>query len=93
MKKSLLSIASALLLFSCSEPSKKGAWNQTDRDRFNSEMKAIDDELDVFGEYKQAFIDCYYDKVVNAYDNFRDADSDEDGCAILATQCATDLLE
>lgn len=93
MNKLLLTVATAMLLFSCGESSKKGAWNQEDKDRFNAEMKKIDNELNVLGDKKQAYIDCYYEKVVNNYDNFVEADSDERGCGVLATECASELFE
>ena len=41
MKKIILTAAVALVLVSCGQSSKKGAWSQEDKDKFNKEMDRV----------------------------------------------------
>jgi hypothetical protein len=93
MKKSFIIIGSILLLTACGQTSKKGAWNKEDKDKANQEIKKVDADLSILGDKKQAYVDCYLEKLENNYDNFTAADSDEKGCAKLAVDCVTELMK
>lgn len=93
MKKIILTVAVALVLVSCGQSSKKGAWSQEDKDKFNKEMEKVKGSLDVLGDKKQAYIDCYWKKVEANYENFEKANSDVSGCQKLAMDCATEAMK
>jgi hypothetical protein len=93
MKKSFIIVVSILLLTACGQTSKKGAWNKEDKDRANKEIKKVEADLSILGDKKQAYIDCYLEKLENNYDNFSAADTDEKGCEKLAIDCATELMQ
>ena len=93
MKKLIFAASAALLIVSCGNSSVKGAWNKEDMDKANQEIKSVDADLKVLGDKKQAYIDCYLQKLENNYENFQAADSDEKGCEKLAVECASELFE
>lgn len=75
-----------------SDVSVKGAWNDADLKTMNDEVLKVEDDLAAFGDKKQEFIDCYTEKVEESYDNFTEANKDGEGCAKLATDCASQLF-
>lgn len=85
-------ILAVAFLASCGEASKKGAWSDADKATMDSEIKKIDSDLDNLGDNKQAFIDCYTEKVEANYESFTAADSDVKGCEKLAMDCATEFM-
>ncbi len=93
MKKFLIVFSAAMLLFACGEKSKKGAWTEKDKEKANSEIKKVEKDLDLLGDKKQAYIDCYLEKIENSYDNFLAADSDEKGCEKLAIECGEEIFQ
>ncbi len=93
MKKTFVIAGCVLLLTACGQISVKGAWSKEDKDRANAEIKKVDADLDILGDKKQAYIDCYLEKLENNYDDFKSADSDEKGCEKLAVECATELMQ
>jgi hypothetical protein len=91
MKKIFYTIAVAAMIVSCSG-SKKGAWSEDDKKKANDEMKKIGTSLDMLGEKKQVFIDCYLEKIEDNYDNFDAANKDEKGCAKHASTCMQEII-
>lgn len=91
MKYIFYSIAVSAMLVSCSG-SKKGAWSDDDKKKANDEMKKVESSLDILGDKKQQFIDCYLDKIEDNYDNFDAANKDEKGCSKLATDCMKEAM-
>jgi len=91
MRKALFVILGLVLITAC-ESSKKGAWSQADKDLANAEIAKIEGELDALGENKQAFIDCYLEKVEDNYSSFAEADADMAGCEALSMECATEVF-
>lgn len=77
---------------STGDVSTKGNWNAADKEKANAAVAAIDDQLAAFGDKKQAFIDCYLQKVEANYASFSDADVDLDGCSALAESCAAEVM-
>ena len=93
MKKITTQLAFVLLLtiiFTSCSSSKKGQWSQEDKNRFYKEIGAVK-ELDNFGEYKQQWLDCYFEKCQANYSSFTEADNDEAGCTTIATNCTVEL--
>lgn len=72
--------------------SKKGAWSDADIQKFNQEVASVESDLEAFGENKQEFIDCYFDKVQNKYKSFVVANSKAKGCEKLAVKCAKEVM-
>lgn len=91
MKLTLIFIFTGILL-SANAQSTVGNWSKKDKRKANKVVKAIDKELDVLGDQKQAYIDCYLEKVENNYESFQAADSDYKGCEMLAMECAKGIL-
>lgn len=74
-----------MLLSACNN-SKKGAWSDADKMKFKVEMDKVS-ELDNLSENKQAYIDCYLQKLEANYSSLYEADRDADGCKQLAEEC------
>ncbi|MFM7682156.1 MAG: hypothetical protein ACKO7P_05350 [Bacteroidota bacterium] len=91
MKYFFYSIALSAMLVSCSG-SKKGAWSDDDKKKANDEIKKVESSLDILGDKKQKFIDCYLEKVEDNYDNFDAANIDEKGCEKLAIDCMKEAM-
>lgn len=91
MKKLILFVATAALIVSCNS-SKKGAWSDEDKKKANDEMKKVGSSLDMLGDKKQVFIDCYLEKIEDNYDNFEAANKDQKGCEKQATSCMQEVI-
>lgn len=92
MKKIIYStLIFAAVLTSCGG-SKKGAWSESDKEKFNAEIEKASSSLDAFGDQKQEFIDCYLNKVEANFDNFAEANSDVEGCSKYAQECAGEIM-
>lgn len=93
MKKVILSaVVAAALLTSCGAGSAKGNWTDSDKEKFDAEMDKVSESLEPFGEHKQAFLDCYYEKLEEGYANFNEANTDVEGCKTLAQDCAKEVM-
>lgn len=72
----LLFMFSAIILTSCNG-SVKGKWSEADKKKFYSEddteMKNIFNEAGVDKKAQSEIIDCYYEKLQNAYSSYADA--------------------
>jgi len=75
------------------KPSKIGKWNNEDKQRFNSEMESIKSEIDQLGEYKDAFLSCYFEKIQNTFSSFNQAYNNSSKCQQLATKCANEIMK
>ena len=73
--------------------STKGNWNDTDKRLADAAVTSIDSQLDALGENKQAYIDCYLEKVEANYNSFSVANSDAAGCEKLALECVDELTD
>ena len=91
MKITLLVIFTGLL-FAANAQSITGDWSKKDKKLAKKAVKAVEKDLEVLGDNKQPYIDCYLEKIENNYSSFRAADSDVEGCANLAKACATEIL-
>ncbi len=92
MKTIVLSVLLLLVLVSCGNSSKKGAWSDTDKNFLREEIKKVESSFDAFGESKEAYITCYMDKLEANYNNFDEANADGKGCEKLAVECLDVLL-
>jgi hypothetical protein len=90
MKKVLMMVAAVAFLVACNG-SKKGAWSDEDKQKAKDEVKKVEASLDVLGDKKQAYIDCYLDKIEDNYDNFDAANKDQKGCEKHAMDCVKDI--
>jgi hypothetical protein len=74
------------------ETSKKGAWSKADIEKFDAEMEKIGSSLDAMGDQKEAFIDCYFEKIQANYDSFAEANTDGPGASKYAEECAAEVM-
>ena len=91
MKYIFYSIAVTAMLVSCSG-SKKGAWSDEDKKKADDEMQKVGSSLDILGDKKEVFIDCYLEKIEDNYDKCDAANTDEKGCAKLASDCMKEAI-
>lgn len=70
-----------------------GSWSYEDKQKAYEAIEEIEDQLDVFGDKKQDFIDCYLGRIEDNYSSFASADADLDGCSALAEQCASEVMD
>ncbi|NCA22962.1 MAG: hypothetical protein EBS86_17780 [Crocinitomicaceae bacterium] len=91
MKKIFLMVSAVVLLAACNG-SKKGAWSEDDKKLANEEIKKAGSSLDALGDKKDAYVDCYLEKLEDNYENFDAANSDQKGCEKHAMDCATEII-
>ncbi len=73
--------------------SEKGNWTDAEKELAMKEVAGVRDQIEgLLGENTDAYIDCYLEKVENAYPNFATANSDQPGCTTLAQECMEDLI-
>ncbi len=97
MKKLLLSVAVlSIMLMSCYR-SSKGKWTEEDKNQAREELMtgfSHEDGMNLFSiELRNKYCDCVIDKIENHYDNFRQADNDENGLPDVISSCSSTLLE
>ncbi len=92
MKKLIVMSLAALFLASCGG-SKKGAWSDEDKEKFQSKCK---DELGkTMGENTNKLCDCMLEKVEDEFETYDEADkgmNNEVGTKI-AEECATQVMK
>jgi hypothetical protein len=89
MKKIIQLTMLAVLLFSCNG-SKKGNWSEADRKAFFKVME--DANLGTqLGDYKEAWLECYYSKAEKNFAFFREADQNEAKVMELAISCNKEI--
>ena len=71
---------------------ERGLISYFEKNRFRSDIETVK-ELDVLGEYKSEFIECFLSKCEENYSSYFVADTDEDGCVMLAEECSEEILE
>jgi len=74
-----------------SAQSSLGSWSEDDKAKFRTEIGQLD-ELEIFGDNKEAWIECYLSKCEANYDSFKDADMDAEGAEKLALECNQEVL-
>ena len=89
MKKIIGLTFSILFLVACG--SKKGAWTEEEKQKDIQSLKKHKAEIAAFGKDKQAFIDCYVEKMEQRYENF-DA-STEAGRNLVAIDCIKPMVQ
>lgn len=99
MKKILLSVAClSIMLISCKQ-SSKGNWTEEDMAKARKDlMEGMNsgDESNLFSvKAKTKFCDCALEKVEDTYENFEEANNDEDTIRMSAiiTPCMQLLLQ
>lgn len=94
MKRVFVAMIPLSLLFfaSCSGASKKGAWNDEDKDAARKEMVDIKDEIrEAVGDNTDAYINCYLEKLEANYENLDASHNDIPGCSKLGQACMSEL--
>ena len=93
MKKKLILMFLVIIsqIFSGCNGSKKGNWSETDKQKFQKDMYAVE-ELSNFGENKSKWIECYLSKCEANYSSYYEANQDEKGCEKLALECGNEVL-
>lgn len=74
------------------ETSSKGNWTNDEIEKAKAELEKVDDQLAAFGDKKEAFKECYLQKIIDNYDNFNQANVDLNGCSMLAEACSQEVL-
>lgn len=92
MKKVFMMIAAVAFLMACNG-SKKGAWSDEDYQKAKDELKNVDSTLAFFlGSKKEAYVNCFLEKLENNYENFDASQSDKKGCEKHAVDCMQDVV-
>jgi hypothetical protein len=86
MKKVLIMVAAFAFLAACNN-SKKGAWTDEDKQKAKDELTKIETSLAILGDKKQAYFDCYLDKIEDNYEDFDAAKKDNSGCEKIIIEC------
>ena len=73
--------------------STQGNWSNEDIERFNADMEGIDDQLSAMGAKKDAFIDCYFDKLQNRFASYAKANSDVEAASTFAMECTEEVMQ
>ena len=89
MKKIIGFTFSILFLVACG--SKKGAWTEEEKEKAIHSLEKHKAEIEAFGKDKQAFIDCYVEKMEQRYENF-DA-STEAGRNLVVIDCIKPIVQ
>lgn len=64
-------------------------WSATEIAQAEREVnKVIDQIKPVFKRQTKDYLDCYLYKVMRNYQSFEAANNDQEGCTVLAEQCA-----
>lgn len=88
MKKRII-ICTLLALTACTNPSKKGAWNEVDRTEAMKDVKEFSNALETVGTARNLCYDCYIDSLEKAYDNYAAAKKlNEDDRLNILLDCA-----
>ena len=87
---SMAMILMAVVLFSCGPASKKGDWNDKDKEKYLKEVESVD--LSKFGDKKQEWIDCYLQKLEANFDSYKASSEDKATCEKLALECNDDVF-
>ncbi|HXA02477.1 MAG TPA: hypothetical protein VNW99_10850 [Cytophagaceae bacterium] len=95
MKKIILtaSVLSLSLMFvACGPKSKKGAWIDSDKKKFN-DICLGDEKIKELGEPGKELCECMIKKAEMQFDDFAQCDSDETADEKIATDCADEVVK
>lgn len=84
-------IVAVAFLVACNG-SKKGAWSDADKKQAKDELKNIEASLGILGDKKQAYIDCYLNKIEDNYESFDAAQKDNNGCGKIFVECMDNVF-
>jgi hypothetical protein len=92
MKNVLMMISTVAFLVAC-DGSEKGAWSDEDKQKVIDEVKNVESTLDfILGNKKEAYVNCYLEKLENNYEDFDAAYEDKEGSEKYAVDCMQDVL-
>jgi len=92
--KKLFFLALAVAILGSCMVSKKGKWTNSEKEKARKELSKVDAEIrETLGEQTDDFFDCYMEKIMNNYANFKEANEDFEGCENLALECAEAVLK
>ncbi|MFL5729378.1 MAG: hypothetical protein ACJ75J_07810 [Cytophagaceae bacterium] len=94
MKKIILTagmVCLTLIVSSCGGGSKKGAWTEADKSKFNSECNGVK-EIQDLGQQGKDLCDCMLKKAEVTFDDFAQCDSDEATDEKLAKDCFAEVM-
>ncbi len=79
---------------SFSQTSSPGNWTAADQEKGRNEMEKVRADIDAFigTENTDFVIDCILDKVALKYNNFSEADADQDGIQMITAECLNDVV-
>lgn len=73
--------------------SVKGKWLDAEKEQAQAEVDKVRGQVEeLLGENTDAYIECYLEKVEDAYPDFQTANSDQPGCTKLAQECMEGLM-
>lgn len=95
MKKMIMPLMLvALVLGSCGEKSKKGAWIAEDKDNYTSECKKAAEgesipgmDADTYKKFVDQVCSCSLEKLEDGYENAIEANKDREGVTKIGEQC------
>jgi hypothetical protein len=92
MKRSLLTLLIGIfaLTICLGQTSQIGKWSRFDKDKFYLDLSKID--LSAFGDKKDIWLECYFNRLQNNYASYSEANADEEGCKMLAFACNDEVL-
>lgn len=91
MKHGITLIAFTLILSSCNH-SSKGSWSDDDLKRAKEDLQNVSSSLDILGNKKQVFIDCYLHKIEEDYASYDELKNDEGGGDNQAAECMQEVF-
>ena len=82
----------SVVFFTNCNLSVKGKWSESDKQLFRKQLSEAK-ELNVLGDNKTNWIECYLSKCEANYSCYNDANTDHDGgCEKLALECRNEIL-
>ena len=92
-EETIFFVLAVAILGSCMVP-KKGKWTNSEKEKARKELSKVDAEIrETLGEQTDDFFDCYMEKIMSNYANFKEANEDFEGCENLALECAEAVLK
>lgn len=91
MKKYYLYITVSFFVISCNK-SEKGSWSDEDKTHAKEDLQKVGAALDVLGDRKGVFIDCYLEKIEDNYPSYDDAKKDKEGCDEQVANCMQQVI-
>jgi hypothetical protein len=96
MKKIILTVGvlslSLMFVVACGPKSKKGAWTDADKKKFN-DICLGDEKIKELGEPGKELCDCMIKKAEAQFDDFNQCNSDETADEKIAMDCADEVVK